>query len=108
MPPAQGASGSRLPRGTVVGGETASPAPRAGERPGQRGVIRTPEQASAAGQPSRRPVTPTGGVVGTSNGRSGGRSSGENIPGRGVVGNQGSGRDDGKKTPRRRQAPETE
>ncbi|MFD8394123.1 hypothetical protein ACFV2N_34175 [Streptomyces sp. NPDC059680] len=112
-PPAQAVNGSKVPRGTVVGGETASPNPRAAERPGQRGVIRAPEAEGGDGQASRRPGTPPSGVVGTSSGnlptaRNGGRTSGENGPGRTSGVKQGSARADGRKPSRRQQAPETE
>ncbi|OLZ66993.1 hypothetical protein AV521_26810 [Streptomyces sp. IMTB 2501] len=111
-PPAQAVNGSKVPRGTVIGGETSSRNPRAIERPGQRGVIRAPEQEGDAQAP-RRPVTPTGGVVGTPNSkastaRNGGRASEETVQGRTSAVNRGSARDgDGKKS-RRRQSPETE
>ncbi|MER6378941.1 hypothetical protein ABT274_02765 [Streptomyces sp. NPDC001127] len=111
-PPAQTANGSKVPRGTVIGGETASRNPLGGERPGQRGVIRAPEQEGGDGQASRRPVTTTGSMVGTSNGgvsmaRNGGRAAGENALGRGSGANRGTARDGGRKRSRRQQSPET-
>ncbi|MGW2424155.1 WXG100 family type VII secretion target [Streptomyces sp. NPDC001709] len=112
-PPAQAVNGSKVPRGTVVGGETASRNPRVIERPGQRGVIRMPEQESGDGQASRKPVMPTGGVVGTSDGKASTassrvRASGENVPNRASAVKRGSARDGGRKPSRRQQAPETE
>ncbi|MER6071999.1 hypothetical protein ABT187_24735 [Streptomyces sp. NPDC001817] len=103
-PPAQSVNGSKLPRGTVIGGEPASRTPRAGERPGQRGVIGAPEQAGGAGQAPRSPVAPTGRAVGTSSGealkaRNDGRLSGVR---------RGSARGGGKKKSRPQQSPETE
>ncbi|MEU6090102.1 hypothetical protein ABZ865_25480 [Streptomyces sp. NPDC047085] len=110
-PPSQGLNGSRVPRGTVIGGDPASRTPSTVERPGQRGVIRTPDQGSRGGQVSRRPVAPTDGVVGASNGKAsaatnGGRTSGESVSGR--ASNRGSARDHGRKTSRRQQASETD
>ncbi|MGV4988081.1 WXG100 family type VII secretion target [Streptomyces sp. NRAIS4] len=113
-PSAQAVNGSKVPRATVVGGESASPNPRAAERPGQRGVISVPEQEGGGhGQASRRPVTPTGGVVGTSSGnasmaRNGGRVSGENVAGRASAVKRGSAQNGARKSSRRQQAPETE
>ncbi|MGW2874782.1 hypothetical protein ACWDBP_00470 [Streptomyces sp. NPDC001233] len=102
-PSTQGVNGSRVPRGTVVGGDPAPRNPRAGERPGQRGVIGAPEQEVAAGQMARRPVTPTGRVVGTPSGkasttRNDGRPSGVGL---------GTARDGSKKRSRRQQSSET-
>ncbi|MGW1282144.1 hypothetical protein ACWD4N_00055 [Streptomyces sp. NPDC002586] len=112
-PPTQAVNGSKVPRGTVVGGETASRNPRAVERPGQCGVIKASEQEVGDTQVSRRPVPPTGGVVGTSNGnvstiRNGARASGENVPGRASTAKRRSTRDGGRKPSRRQEAPETE
>ncbi|MCC5478610.1 hypothetical protein [Streptomyces barringtoniae] len=112
-PPAQTVNGSKVPRGTVVGGETASRKPRVNERPGQRGVFRMPEQESGDGQASRRPVSPPGSVVGTSDGkasaaRNGVRAPGENVPNRASAAKRGSARDGDRKPSRRQQSPETE
>ncbi|SED73154.1 hypothetical protein SAMN04490357_5645 [Streptomyces misionensis] len=106
--PAQGTSGSRVPRGTVIGGESGSRDPRAVERPGQRGVIRASEQEGGEAHASRRPAS-TGGVVGASNSkaptaRNGARASDEPVPGRPAV--RGSMRDRDKKKSNRQQAPE--
>ncbi|MFF5406102.1 hypothetical protein ACFY8K_22885 [Streptomyces misionensis] len=107
--PTQRESGSKVPRGTVIGGESASRAPRAVERPGQRGVIRA-EQEGGETAASRRPVS-TSGVVGTSNGKAptpknGSRASDEQVVGRPAV--RGSARERDKKKTRRRQAPESD
>ncbi|TWV32461.1 hypothetical protein FRZ03_32660 [Streptomyces misionensis] len=109
-PSAKGATGSRVPRGTVIGGEPAARDPHAVERPGQRGVIRAAEPEGGEGQASRRPVTP-GGAIGASNSkapaaRSGARASDEHVPGRLAARRSTRDRDD--KKSRRRQAPETE
>lgn len=93
---ASGAKGSKLPRGTVVGGE-GGPASRAmSERPGQRGVIGAPGSTTGAGvgQAARRPVGSPDGVVGKPQGRApGARNSASGGPGpvRGSAGNQKSG-----------------
>ncbi|HET9382143.1 MAG TPA: hypothetical protein VFP69_15100 [Streptomyces sp.] len=56
-------SAAKLPRGTVVGGED-SPVPRrAGEKPGQRGVVGAPNATTEPEQTAGRP----GEVVGTPN-----------------------------------------
>ncbi|MCX5268070.1 hypothetical protein [Streptomyces sp. NBC_00199] len=94
---ASGLNGSRLSRGTVVGGEGASTSRAAGERPGQRGVVGAPRSTAvpAAGQTARRPVGSPDGVMGTPQGRaSGSRNGGSPFGGRGAArgaaGNQGS------------------
>ncbi|MDX3803501.1 WXG100 family type VII secretion target [Streptomyces sp. AK04-3B] len=90
-----GASASKLPRGTVIGGEGAPASRATGEKPGQRGVVGAPN--SSTGQTSRRRVSSPGGVVGTPKGgtpgsRSGGHASGGGIGvTRGTAGNKGSG-----------------
>ncbi|MFI5684800.1 hypothetical protein [Streptomyces sp. NPDC051636] len=109
--PSRGVTGSQVPRGTVVGGENTSRPPRSVERPGQRGVIRAPEQGTGGGQVPRRPVNSAEGVVGTPNGktqgaRNGGPASGEGVPGRAPVGNRGSAADRGRKTSGRQEKPE--
>ncbi|SHH89330.1 WXG100 family type VII secretion target [Streptomyces sp. 3214.6] len=95
---APGANSSRLPRGTVVGGEGAPTSRVAGERPGQRGVIGTPGSTTGtgAGQAARRSVGSPEGVVGTPKGRVSGSRNNGNTPGgpgaaRGSARNQGSG-----------------
>ncbi|UXY30292.1 hypothetical protein [Streptomyces sp. HUAS TT20] len=105
--PSRGVTGSQVPRGTVIGGENASRIPRAVERPGQRGVIRAPEQRTGGSQASRTPVSSAEGVVGTPNDRTqgsgnGGSASGTGAPGRAPVGNRGSAADRGRKTPGRK------
>lgn len=108
-----GASGSRLPRGTVVGGE-GSPTSRAtGERPGQRGVIGTSGSTTGSGQAARRPVGSPDGVVGTPTRRaSGGRNSGNTSGGAGVprgpARNQGSGETRSRRDERRDDASPTD
>ncbi|MFF1445469.1 hypothetical protein [Streptomyces sp. NPDC058295] len=91
-----GTNGSRLPRGTVVGGEGASTSRTAGEKTGQRGVIGTPGSTTGrgAGQSARRPGNPDG-VVGTPKGRASGSKNTGNTPGgsgtaRNSARNQGS------------------
>jgi len=107
-PAAKGVTGSRVPRGTVIGGEPAARDPHAVERPGQRGVIRAAEPEGD--EASRRPVTP-GGAIGASSSkapaaRNGARASDEHLPGRSAARRSSRDRDD--KKSRRRQAPETE
>ncbi|WP_425247991.1 hypothetical protein [Streptomyces sp. NEAU-NA10] len=90
-----GSNGSRVPRGTVIGGEGAPTSRATGERPGQRGVIGAPASTTGAGQQSRRPVGSPDGVVGTPKGRASGPRNGGHTPGgtggamRGAAGNQG-------------------
>jgi hypothetical protein len=96
---APGANGSRVPRGTVVGGQGAPTSRATGERPGQRGVIGAPGSTAGTGQASRRTVGSPDGVVGTPKlkGRTPGSRSGGHTPGgtggvmRGAAGTQGSG-----------------
>ncbi|MER6331294.1 hypothetical protein ABT298_18575 [Streptomyces sp. NPDC001034] len=109
-PSGKGVTGSRVPRGKVIGSESAARDPHAVERPGQRGVIRGAEPEGAEAQASRRPVTP-GGAVGTPNSkaptaRNGTRAADEHTPGRSSARRSTRDRDD--KNSRRRQAPETE
>lgn len=112
---ASGANGSRLPRGTVVGGEGAPASRVAGERPGRRGVIGTPGSTTSpgAGQATRRPGASPDGVVGTPKGRaSGSRNSGNKSgnPGavRGSARNQGSGETRSRRDERRDDASATD
>lgn len=77
------AKGSRLPRGTVVGGEGAPASRAGGEKPGRRGVIGTPESTAApgAGQAARRSGAGPDGVVGTPAGRVSGSKNSKRAPG---------------------------
>ncbi|WP_406174075.1 hypothetical protein [Streptomyces sp. NBC_00996] len=110
-----GTNGSRMPRGTVVGGEGAAGSRTTGERPGQRGVIGTPNPTTGAGagQTPRRSASNPDGVVGAPKGRvSGAKNSGFTSGGtglvRGPVGSQGSDRVGSKGTSRREQSTEDE
>ncbi|MDX3116941.1 hypothetical protein [Streptomyces scabiei] len=89
-------NGSRLPRGTVVGGEGAPGSRVASERPGRRGAVGTPSSTAgpASGQATRRPVGIPDGVVGTPKGRVPGSGSNGNPP-RGLGAPLGSGRNPG-------------
>lgn len=78
-----GPNGSRLPRGTVVGGEGAPGARAASERPGQRGVVGAPRSTSGSD-----------GVAGTARGPVSGRRTRGNTPG-GSGAKRGSGRNEG-------------
>ncbi|MER5717727.1 hypothetical protein [Streptomyces sp. NPDC002132] len=66
---APGANNSKVPRGTVVGGEGTPTSRTTGEKPGQRGVIGASASTTSAGQASRRPSGGPDGVVGTPKGR---------------------------------------
>ncbi|MET8169755.1 hypothetical protein ABZT34_36880 [Streptomyces sp. NPDC005329] len=95
---AAGAGGSKLPRGTIVGGEAASTSRAGAEKPGRRGVIGTPGSTTGtgAGQGARRAAGTPDGVVGTPKGRVSGSRKNANAsagPGaaRGSRRNQGSG-----------------
>lgn len=113
---APGANSSRLPRGTVVGGEGAPTSRVAGERPGQRGVIGTPGSTTTgtgAGQAARRSVSSPEGVVGTPKGRVSGSRNNGNTPGgpgagRGSARNQGSGETRSRRGERRDDASTTD
>lgn len=101
-----GTNGSRVPRGTVIGGQDAPISRGTGERPGQRGVIGAPGSTTGTGQTARRPVGGSDGVVGTPKGRTpgtpnGGRTSGGTGVTRGPVGNQGSGETGARRDERR-------
>ncbi|GGS26118.1 hypothetical protein GCM10010269_75930 [Streptomyces humidus] len=80
---APGSNGSRLPRGTVVGGEGAPTSRATGERPGQRGAVGVPRSTAgpAAAQVARRSGGIHDGVVGTPKGRVSGSSNNGNTPG---------------------------
>ncbi|MFC8391196.1 hypothetical protein [Streptomyces sp. NPDC057238] len=87
---------SKSPRGTVIGGES-TPGPRTtGQRPGQHGVIGAPPATPNTGQAPRRSGGSPGGVVGMSNGRvpgttSGGRSAEGSEVRRGPLSNRSTG-----------------
>ncbi|MGC9381965.1 hypothetical protein [Streptomyces sp. MH13] len=90
-----GSNASKLPRGTVIGGEGARAPRTAGQRPDQRGVIGAPPAASTGGQVSRRPATGPDGVVGKPNAKTpstggSGPTSGRPAAPRGVAGKQRS------------------
>jgi hypothetical protein len=79
------ATGSRVPRGTIIGGEGTSGARPNGEKPGQRGVIGANKPAPGTGQGPRRSPGNADGVVGTPASRSGGRGSGASSGGSGPL-----------------------
>ena len=64
-----GGNSSRLPRGTVIGGEGVSGPRMTGQRHGQHGVVGAPPATSNTGQAPRRSVGSSDGVVGMPNGR---------------------------------------
>ncbi|MEU3783667.1 hypothetical protein [Streptomyces sp900129855] len=112
---APGTNGSRLPRGTVVGGEGPPTSRVAGERPGQRGVIGTPGSTTGtgAGQATRRSVGSPDSVAGTPTGRVSGNRNNSNRPGgpgavRGSARNQGSGETRSRRDERRDDASATD
>ena len=83
-----GTTGSRLPRGTVIGGETAAGSRVTGERLGQRGVIGgpNPTTGTSVGQAPRRSGSNPDGVVGVPKGQvPGARNSGSASSGTGPV-----------------------
>ncbi|WP_329221587.1 hypothetical protein OG352_31425 [Streptomyces sp. NBC_01485] len=109
---APGTNGSRLPRGTVVGGEGTPTSRVAGERPGQRGVIGAPG-STGAGQPARRPTGSPDGVIGMPKGRVSGSTNNGNTPGgpgaaRGSERNRGSGETRSRRDERRDDASATD
>ncbi|GHA99285.1 hypothetical protein ACIQRS_00100 [Streptomyces termitum] len=65
-----GSTGSRIPRGTVVGGETPAGRPAAA-RPGQAGVVGSP--SNKPGRPTGLGTSATNGVIGNQRGAGGGR-----------------------------------
>ncbi|MEU2656317.1 hypothetical protein ABZ615_13440 [Streptomyces sp. NPDC007325] len=85
-----GSTGSRIPRGTVVGSEGAVGGRTAGARPSQSGVVGA-NNAKATPRPSGRGTPSTNGVVGTPRGI-GGR--GNQRPGREEQEREGSARPD--------------
>ncbi|MEU7339836.1 hypothetical protein [Streptomyces sp. NPDC007074] len=96
--PSTGASpgkpGSRLPRGTVVGGKGVPESPTSEGRLGQRGVIGAPQQTGgvAPGQTSRRSASNPDGVVGAPRDRTAGaKNRGFTSGGTGLVRGPGSG-----------------
>ncbi|MFB8777521.1 hypothetical protein [Streptomyces broussonetiae] len=65
-----GPGGSRLPRGTVIGGEGTAASRSSAQRPGQRGVVGVPPgPPTGAGGIARRPGVGSDGVVGMPKGR---------------------------------------
>lgn len=105
-----GGNSSKLPRGTVIGGEGVSGSRATGQRPGQHGVIGAPPATSSTGQASRRSVGSSGGVVGMPNGRvpgtrNSGRTSGESEVQRGATGGRGPGTSRSRREERRDGAP---
>ncbi|MGV9943832.1 hypothetical protein [Streptomyces sp. NPDC003401] len=112
---ASGTNRSRLPRGTVVGGEGAATSRAMGEKPGQRGVIGKPGPmaGTGSGQAARRPVGSSDGVVGTPKGRNPGSRGGGNTSGgpvgiRAAARNQRSGDKRSRKDQRRDDASSTD
>ncbi|MFE4550226.1 hypothetical protein [Streptomyces sp. NPDC056785] len=83
-----GKTGSRVPRGTVIGGEGTTGSRTTGERPGQRGVIGAPNSSTGSGarQAPRRSTGNPDGVVGAPKGRvPGTRNNGFTSGGTGLV-----------------------
>ncbi|MFH9862677.1 hypothetical protein [Streptomyces sp. NPDC017202] len=109
-----GTNRSRLPRGTVVGGEGTPTSRATGERPGQRGVIGKPGPTGAGpGQAARRPAASTEGVVGMPKGRTPGNRNGRNTSGdpgmtRGATRNQSSNKKRSRRDERRDDASSTD
>ncbi|QIY98621.1 WXG100 family type VII secretion target [Streptomyces sp. S1D4-11] len=87
-------TGARVPRGTVIGGEGATGARTAGERPGQRGVIgaNNPASSTGQGQSQRRSPGNADSVVGAPASRAGGRGNGAASGGSGLVSGSAEGR----------------
>ncbi|WP_426568462.1 hypothetical protein [Streptomyces canus] len=111
--PTPGTNGSRVPRGTVIGGQSAPTSRGTGERPGQRGVIGAPGSTTGTGQTPRPSAGSPDGVVGTPTGRASGSRNGGHRPGgtgvtRGPVGNQGSGETRSRREERRDGASSTD
>ncbi|MFE0456855.1 hypothetical protein ACFW2D_37350 [Streptomyces sp. NPDC058914] len=111
--PTPGNNGSRVPRGTVIGGQSAPTSRGTGERPGQRGVIGAPGSTTGTGQTPRRSAGSPDGVVGTPTGRASGSRNGGHRPGgtgvtRGPVGNQTSGETRSRRDERRDGASSTD
>ncbi|WP_369232906.1 hypothetical protein AB5J56_13240 [Streptomyces sp. R21] len=105
---APGAAGSRLPRGTVIGGESPATSRTKGERPSQRGVIGAPTSTTgkSGGQAPRHAVSNPDGVAGAPKGRASragnrGSTSGGTGLVRGPAGIRGSDRVGGKNASRR-------
>ncbi|MFD5076997.1 hypothetical protein [Streptomyces sp. NPDC058371] len=99
--PASGATGSRVPRGTVVGAEGTASSRTPGGKIAQRGVIGAPNSTTGNRNGTARPSAGNpDGVVGTPNGRAsagkrGGGVSGDEAAGRGPAGSpRGAKRDD--------------
>ncbi|MFF7884176.1 WXG100 family type VII secretion target [Streptomyces sp. NPDC007896] len=87
-------TGARVPRGTVIGGEGATGARTAGERPGQRGVIgaNNPASGTGQGQSQRRSPGNADSVVGAPASRAGSRGNGAASGGSGLVSGSAEGR----------------
>jgi uncharacterized protein YukE len=106
------ATGARVPRGTVIGGEGASGARPNGERPGQRGVIGANKSApgTGQGQSQRRSSGNADGVVGAPASRGGVKGNGAASGGSGQVPGsteeRGLGRAAGRRTQRQQQSAE--
>ncbi|MET9774880.1 hypothetical protein ABZ023_11550 [Streptomyces sp. NPDC006367] len=79
--------GSKMPRGTVIGGEGAAVPRPAGQKPAQRGVIGAPP-APDAGRETRRLAAGPDGVVGAPNAGSRGATSGRAAAPRGGASSQ--------------------
>ncbi|MFE4818855.1 WXG100 family type VII secretion target [Streptomyces sp. NPDC056704] len=82
----QRATGARVPRGTIIGGEGATGARATGEKPGQRGVIgaNSPAPGTGQGQSQRRSPGNADGVLGAPAGRNGARGTGAASGGSGL------------------------
>ncbi|MFF6807848.1 hypothetical protein [Streptomyces sp. NPDC012616] len=109
-----GAGGSKLPRGTVIGGESAPVSRVTGEKPGRRGVVGAPNSTTGAGQTPRRTIGNPDSAVGAPKGRTPGSRRGGNASGggigvaRGPVGNQGSSERRSRRDERRDEASSTD
>ncbi|GAA3829020.1 hypothetical protein ACFS5L_44530 [Streptomyces phyllanthi] len=93
--PVPGATGSKVPRGTVIGGEGQVGSRATGGSIGQRGVIGVPQQphGTGAGQGNRRSTSNPDGVVGAPSGRnSAARGGGATSGGSGLVRGPGASR----------------
>ncbi|MEV7793796.1 hypothetical protein AB0O68_17665 [Streptomyces sp. NPDC087512] len=91
--PATGAvptgKGSKLPRGTVIGGEGASAPRPAGQKPVQRGVIGAPPVSEAGRGAARRLTAGPNGVIGAPNAGNSGAAPGRAAVPRGGASSQG-------------------
>ncbi|MFF6991164.1 WXG100 family type VII secretion target [Streptomyces sp. NPDC010273] len=106
------ATGSRVPRGTVIGGEGTSGARPNSEKPGQRGVIgaNKPAPGTGQGQSQRRSPGNADGVVGAPASRRGVKGNGAASGGSGQVSGsteeRGLGSAAGRRTQRQQQSAE--